>query len=212
MRSIQSCADMMFAYRSALALFFFTTQHWPGRQPRTFISFSIIFSFFFLFLVWIIFAFQILPVIWHLPFIFLSVLYQFYPSENIHNFTLLVFPRVEKEKNPMRKSLRHCDLGFVIFPRILTECRLKKSPYPMRKPKTVAAAAAALCDLCFVIVVFYKRKITKSRLYRHHGFYMRDERVSTLQRYMFIPARRHHKRRAAHAFQAAGILSELSAL
>jgi hypothetical protein len=83
----------------------------------------------------------------------------------------------------------------------------------MRKPKTVAAAAA-LCDLCFVIVVFYKRKITKSRLYRHQqaGFYMRDERVSTLQRYMFIPARRHHKRRAAHAFQAAGILSELSAL
>lgn len=50
----------------------------------------------------------------------------------------------------------------------------------MRKPKTVAAAAAALCDLCFVIVVFYKRKITKSRLYRHQqaGFYMRDERVS----------------------------------
>lgn len=118
MRSIQSCADMMFVYRSALALFvFFTTQHWPaGRQPRTFISFSIIFSFFSLFLVWIIFAFQILQVIWHLPFIFRSVLYQFYPSENIHNFTLLVFPRVEKEKNPNEKIVAALRLGFCYCP------------------------------------------------------------------------------------------------
>lgn len=218
MRSIQSCADMMFVYRSALALFvFFTTQHWPaGRQPRTFISFSIIFSFFSLFLVWIIFAFQILQVIWHLPFIFLSVLYQFYPSENIHNFTLLVFPRVEKEKNPNEKIVAALRLGFCYCPENFNWMPFEKKKVQIQweNPKQLQQQQQHSVTCVLLLSCFTSERSPKVVCIgtSRQVFICATREFPTLQRYMFIPARRHHKRRAAHAFQAAGILSELSAL
>lgn len=126
-------------YIEARWLFLFSLpQHWPaGRQPRTFISFSIIFSFFFPLSSLnnirfpnspgnlapaLYFSFCVIPV--------LSI------PENIHNFTLLVFPRVEKEKNPNEKIVAALRLGFCYCPENFNWMPFeKKSPNPMRNPK-----------------------------------------------------------------------------
>jgi hypothetical protein len=118
MRSIQSCADMMFVYRSALALFVFFTTALTCWAAAAHIYFFFHHFFFFFPLSSLnnirfpnspgnlapalYFSFCVIPV--------LSI------PENIHNFTLLVFPRVEKEKNPNEKIVAALRLGFCYCP------------------------------------------------------------------------------------------------